>query len=91
MPPLAGSGCGPPDGKLDVVANLQWFGSGYETPESASYVGLHRATAVDAARVAGIESIRVFEIEGGSYTFNFRPYRLDLLVEDDGVVAAGFF
>jgi hypothetical protein len=78
-------------GKLEVVASLQWFGSGNETPQSDSYVGLTRATAMDAARAAGIEVIRVFEIEGGNYTFDFWPDRLDLLIENDVVVAAGFF
>jgi hypothetical protein len=74
-----------------VVANREWFGSGHETPDSDFYVGLSRAAALDAARTAGIEPVRVFEIAGGSYTTDLRPQRLDLLIEDDVVVAAGFF
>jgi hypothetical protein len=78
-------------GRLRVVANREWFGSGHETPASGSYVGLTRTDALDAARIAGIEAIRVFEVAGGTYTTDLNPKRLDLLIEDDVVVAAGFF
>jgi len=77
-------------GRIRVVANREWFGSGHETPESGSYVGLTRADALDAARIAGIEAVRVFETAGGTYTTDLNPQRLDLLIEDV-VVAAAFF
>ena len=48
--------------------------------------------SLDAARIAGIEVIfSVFEVAGGTYTTALNPERLDLLIEDDVVVAAGFF
>jgi len=91
--PLRREGESARPGKLEVVASLRWFGSGHETPGSDFYVGLPRATALDTARSAGIEAIRVFEIEGGtcSSTSDLRWDRLDLLVEGDVVVAGGFF
>jgi hypothetical protein len=74
------------------MAVREWVGSNYQTPESEVYVGLNRATALDSAQAAGIHAVRVFEIPGSSsYTMDFNPRRLDLLVEEDTVVAAGFF
>ena len=73
------------------MEHREWFGSGHESAESDSYVGLTRLAALDAARTAGIGAIRVFKIEGGSYTTDLNPDRLDLLIENDVVVAAGFF
>jgi len=77
-------------GRIRVVANREWFGSGHEPPESGSYVGLTRADALDAARIAGIEAVHVFETAGRTYTTDLNPQRLDLLIEDV-VVAAAFF
>ena len=69
----------------------EWFGSGNETPQSESYVGLTQAAALDAAQTARIDEVRVFQIEGGTYATDFNPERLGLLIEDGLVVAAGFF
>ena len=71
------------------MASREWFGSGYETPESDSYLGLSRAAALDAARASGIKAIRVFDVGSGTYTFDLMRDRLD--IEDEIVVAAGFF
>jgi hypothetical protein len=75
-----------------MAAGRDWFGSKYETPESDGYVGLDQTAALDSARAAGIDVIRVFEIPGASrYTLDFNERRLDLLVEGDTVIAAEFF
>jgi hypothetical protein len=73
------------------VARRGWFGSEHESPGSDSYVGLTRAAALEAAQKAGTDTIRVFESASGTYTLDFRPSRPDLLIEEDVVVAAGFF
>jgi hypothetical protein len=76
---------------MAVMVAREWIGSKYETPESAAYVGLSQSEAVDAARTAGITAIRILDAAGGSYTMELNPRRLDLLVEGEVVVAAGFF
>jgi hypothetical protein len=73
------------------VAGREWIGSKYETPESQGYVGLSRTAALDFAQAAGIKRIRVLGVGNDRFTVDFDPKRLDLLVEEDVVVAAGFF
>jgi hypothetical protein len=56
-----------------------------------TYVGLSRTEAIESARTANVEFVRVLEWPGGSYTMDYRPTRLTLLVKDDVVERAGFF
>ena len=73
------------------VVGREWIGSKYDTPETEGYVGLSRTAASETAEAAGINLIRVLDAALDRYTMDFNPMRLDLLVEDDIVVAAGFF
>lgn len=93
-------GCPRPPAMWDAASHWQTWGRGGESgmvrvgsrdTRERLLCGLSRAAALDAARTAGIEAVRVFEIAGGSYTTDLRPLRLDLLIEDDVVIAAGFF
>ncbi len=66
-----------------------WIGTGRESRESATYVGLAESAALKAARTAGIAEVRAYDghrpIEA-----DLRPARLTLLLVD-GVVAKAAF
>jgi hypothetical protein len=70
------------------MASKAWFGADHETAESLTYVGLAQSQAIEMARQANVEFVRVLEGRRGTYTFDFRPTRLTLLVSDE---RAAFF
>lgn len=68
-----------------------WPGAKYETAETQAYVGLSLLAAREAASRAEVKMVRVIDGLNDTITFDFRPYRLNLLVVDDKVSKAAFF
>jgi hypothetical protein len=52
---------------------------------------MEQGEAMGLARARGIKEIRVLDFKRSTYTTDFRPDRLDLLVEDGFIVKATFF
>ena len=68
-----------------------WIGAKYETPETQAYVGLTPSHARQAAAKAGVRMVRVIDRPNDPITFDFLPYRLNLVVVDGTVTRAAFF
>jgi hypothetical protein len=73
------------------VPTRDWLGAKYETPETQAYVGLSLSDARAAAARAEVQMVRVIDGLDDVITFDFRPYRLNLVVVEGTVSRAAFF
>ena len=73
------------------MATPDRLGAKRETPESQACVGLSPADAREAADKAGVGMVRIIDGPNDVIRFDFRPYRLNLLVVDGMVSRAAFF
>jgi hypothetical protein len=78
-------------GQTGAVTKDDWMGAKYETPESQASVGLSPSEARAAAIRAGVSMIRDIDGHHDVITFDYRPYRLNLLVIADEASRAAFF
>jgi hypothetical protein len=78
-------------GQYRSVDTPDWLGAKYESQETQAYVGLSLSDARQAATKAGVKMVRVIERPNDPITFDFRPYRLNLVVTEGSVTRAAFF
>jgi hypothetical protein len=73
------------------VSQQDWIGAKRETPESMTYAGFAVSEARQRADGLGVKMVRVIDGRDDTITFDFREYRLNLLVVDGVVSRAAFF